>query len=409
MEIISSVFSCDSMNAILSLSIIFLTGWGMSKLIKKLKLPTVTGNLILGIIIGQEVLDLISSEILDASSFISNIVLGIIAFSIGQNFSLQKFREIGKTVLIISLCEAIGAWLIVTFVFSALLKFPFHVAILFGSIASATAPAATVIIIKEYQARGPFSNILIGVVALDDAWCLIIFAFSHALSRSIGAHIIENDFFIKVIIKVIIEIGGALIFGGGCAFVLNYFSKYIKTSGELQIYTFGFILLAVGVALALHISVLLSAMFLGAFVVNIEKHFEEKGFFDALKALEPMFYMLFFILAGANLSISLLKDIGLIGIIYFITRIIGKFAGSYTGAILARAPSTIKKYIGLGLIPQAGVALGVALVVKGEFPEIGKLIFNTIITTTIIYELIGPIFTKIGLQKAGEINLTSDG
>ncbi len=397
------------MNTILSMGIIFLTGWGMSKVIKRLKLPTVTGNLILGIIIGQEVFDLISKEILDSSSFISNIVLGMIAFGIGQNFSLHKFREIGKTILIISLCEAIGAWVIVTFVFTALLNMPFHIAILFGSIASATAPAATVIVIKEYRARGPFSNILLGVVALDDAWCLIIFAFSHALARSIGAHLVESDFLLKVFVKVIFEIGGAFILGGGCAITLDYFSKFIKTSSELQIYTFGFILLTVGIALALHISVLLSAMFLGAFLVNIEKHFEEKGFFGALKSLEPMFYMLFFILAGANLSISLLRNIGLFGIVYFVFRIIGKFTGAYLGSILSQAPTSVRKFIGLGLIPQAGVALGVALVVKSDFPDMGKFIFNTIIATTIIYELIGPVLTKISLQKAGEIETVKGG
>jgi len=390
------------------MSIIFLTGWVMSKLIKKVRLPTVTGNLLLGIIIGQEIFDLISQEILDSSSFISNIVLGMIAFTIGQNFSLQKFREIGKTVLLISIFEALGAWILVTTIFFTLLKQPFHVAILFGSIASATAPAATVMVIKEYKARGLFSNILLGVVALDDAWCLIIFAVSHALSRSIGAHIVENGFVFKVILKVILEIGGAAVLGCGCAFILDFLSRYIRTRSELQIYTLGFILLVVGVAIHLHISVLLSAMFLGACLINIEKHFEEKGFFDALKNIEPMLYMLFFILAGANLSFSSLKAIGLLGIAYLLFRVIGKMGGSYLGATLARAPSNVRKYIGLGLIPQAGVALGVALVVKTDFPEVGQLIFNTIIATTIIYELVGPVIAKIGLQKAGEIRESAD-
>jgi Kef-type K+ transport system membrane component KefB len=327
----------------------------------------------------------------------------MIAFTIGQNFSFPKFREIGKMVLVISVCEAIGAWIFVTAVFSLLLKQPFHVAILFGAIASATAPAATVMVINEYKARGLFTNILLGVVAVDDAWCLIIFAVSLALSRSIAAHLAANSFVAKVALRVLLEIGGAFVLGAAVAFLLKFLSRLITTRQELQIYIFGFVLLVVGVALSLHISVLLSALFLGATLVNIEKNLEQKGFFESLKTLEPILYMLFFILAGANLSVSFLKDIGWFGLAYLVFRVIGKYLGSFIGAVISRAPAQVKRFVGLGLIPQAGVALGVALVVKTDFPEVGRIIFDTIVATTIVYELIGPVFSKISLDKAGDI------
>ncbi|RKZ01423.1 MAG: cation:proton antiporter [Candidatus Hydrothermota bacterium] len=392
-----------SLNPILSLGIIFLSGFIVFRFITKLRIPSVTGNLLMGIIIGQEFLDLVSHQILSASSFISNIVLGLIAFSIGQNFSIESFKRIGKQVIYISVAEAVGAWLTVTFVFATILGKPLYVSILFGAIASATAPAATVMVIREYKAKGLFTNTLLGVVAIDDAWCLMIFSISLAIARALSAHAGGSVLLFEAALKGIVEIIGAFLLGMASAWVFSKFARFIRTPTELQVYTLGFIFLTVGLAINFGLSILLSAMALGTTIVNISRMRDK--FFNTLNNIEAPLYLLFFILAGANLEVSALKSIGLIGLTYLFFRVLGKVVGAYIGATLGKAAPKIRKYIGFALVPQAGVALGVALVAKSDFPEVGRIIFNTIITTTVIYELVGPMFTRFALLKAGEITL----
>ncbi len=389
------------LDPILSLGIIFLTGFIVSRIIDRIKLPAVTGDLILGIIIGEEFLNLLSHKILSSSSFVSNIVLGFIAFSIGQNFSLERFKKIGKTVLFISVFEAAGAWVLVTLAFHLLLHQPLYIALVFGAIASATAPAATVMVIKEYRARGIFTSILLGVVAIDDAWCLIIFSFSLAIARALSYHHVGGMMLLEAMGHGLIEIAGAFVLGIILGFLFKLFAKQIRTEQGLEIYTLGFILIAIGIAIHLHLSVLLSSMVLGATVVNTLKG--DERFFHALKGIEYPLYLLFFVLAGANLELESIKHLGVFGSVYLFTRILGKVLGAKIGAFLGHAPLNVQRYIGFGLIPQAGVALGVALIAKNDFPAYGGIIFDTIIGTTVIYEIIGPVVTKWALKKAGDI------
>ncbi len=395
------------LDPILSLGIIFLTGFIVSRIIDKIRLPAVTGDLILGIIIGEEFLNLLSHKILSSSSFVSNIVLGFIAFSIGQNFSLERFKKIGKTVLFISVFEAAFAWIFVTLVFHIVLRQPLYISLVFGAIASATAPAATVMVIREYRAKGLFTNVLLGVVAIDDAWCLIIFSFSLAMARALSYHHAGGMLLIEAMGHGLFEITGAFILGIVLGLLFKLFSKYIKTEQGLEIYTLGFILIAIGIAIHLHLSVLLSSMVLGATVVNTLRG--DDRFFHALRGLEYPLYLLFFVLAGANLELESIKHLGVFGLVYLFTRVAGKVIGARIGAFLARAPLNVQKYIGFGLIPQAGVALGVALIAKNDFPTYGGIIFDTIVGTTVIYEIIGPVVTKWALKKAGEIKLIPAG
>jgi Kef-type K+ transport system membrane component KefB len=348
--------------------------------------------------------NLVSPELLSASGFISNIVLGLIAFSLGQNFTKEFFQRLGRTIIQISIVEAVLPWVLVTLAIFFFTGQPFYVALIFGAISSATAPAATVMVIREYKSKGRFTDVLLGVVAIDDAWCLIIFAFSLAIAKALAFHL-SNGFILKVIGHSLFEISGALLLGGLVAYLVSYISKYIRTSTELLIYTLGFILFTTGLALKLHFSVLLANMFLGAVLVNIKD--TNFRFFEVLRSVDPPLYLIFFCLAGANLEISLLKGIGLVGLVYLICRIVGKVAGSILGGRIVKVEERIRRYLGWGLLPQAGVALGCALIVKSEFPEVGGIIFTTIVATTVIYELIGPICTKIALEKAGEINIPS--
>jgi NhaP-type Na+/H+ or K+/H+ antiporter len=390
------------MNTILGLGFIFLAGLLSARLINKLRFPAVTAYLILGILIGPSILNLTSQELINSSGFISNIVLGLIAFGLGQSFTCEFFRNIGRPVLWISILEAVLPWVLVTLSFFFILKQPFYVALLFGAIASATAPAATVMVVREYKAKGRFTDILLGVVAIDDAWCLIIFALSLAISKALAFHT-SNTFVFKVIFHSLIEIIGALMLGGLIACFATLFSKFIRTQTELLIYTLGFILLTTGLAILLHLSVLLANMFLGTVLININKSNLE--FFDVLKLIDSPLYLLFFVLAGANIEIGLLKGIGITGIIYIFFRTTGKTVGSVWGGYIVKVEKNIRRYLGLGLLPQAGVALGCALIAKNDFPEVGSIVFTTIVATTVVYELIGPLCTKYALHKAGEAML----
>ncbi len=386
---------------VLSLGFILLAGLLSGKLIRQLKIPMVTAYLVLGIIIGPSALNLVSQGILTSSGLISNIVLGLIAFSIGQNFALERFRKIGKPVIWISILAAIAPWFLISVTFLILLKQPFYIALLFGAISSATAPAATMMVVREYKARGSFTDTLLGIVAIDDAWCLIIFAVSFAIAKAFAVHTVANPFIFKVIFHSLLEVIGAFILGGVLALILSYLSRFVSTPADLLIYTLGFIFLNTGLALYFNFSVLLANMFLAAVLVNV--HQVSFKFFEALRSIDSPLYLLFFVLVGANLEIGLLKGLGLLGLGYIIFRSLGKIGGAYLGGIIAQVPARMKKYMGLALLPQAGVALGVALIAKAEFPQIGSIIFTTIVATTVIYEIIGPLFTRISLKKAGEI------
>ncbi|MFA5355933.1 MAG: cation:proton antiporter [Candidatus Omnitrophota bacterium] len=388
-------------NTILGLGFILIAGLLSAKVIKKIGFPAVTAYLLLGIFIGPSVLKLVPVGILNASGLISNIVLGIIAFGIGQNFSRYHLRRIGRSVLWISVLEACGAWILVTSVFYFLLQQPFYLSLLFGSIASATAPAATVMVIREYRSKGNFTDTLLGVVAIDDAWCLIIFAISLAISQAIYAHTVATSFLVNVFLQTLLSIFGAFALGALSALFLSILYRFVRTPTELLILTLGLVLLNIGIATWLNLSVLLASMFLGAVLVNLNRY--SFKFFDSLKMIDSPLFLLFFVLAGANLEIHILSSLGMIALSYLILRVMGKVIGVSLGAKISNATTSVRKYLGFGLVPQAGVALGCALIAKSDFPEAGNMIFTAIVATTVVYELIGPLCTKYALRKAGDI------
>lgn len=389
------------MNTILSLGFILLIGFFSARIIHKIRLPAVTVYLLLGIIIGPYICNFLSVDLLESSGLISNIVLGFIAFTVGQNFSRDSFARIGKQVLWISLLEASGAWMLVTFLFLLILHQPLYISLLFGAISAATAPAATVMVIRQYNAKGLFTETLLGIVAIDDAWCLIIFAISLGVAKALHLHAESAYLIFKTILHSLIEIGGSFALGGCFAWLFYKLSKHTRTKNELLIYVLGFLLLNTGLAIQFHLAVLLANMFLGAVLVNLDT--ASFRFFDILKSTDPPLYVIFFVLAGAHLQIFALTKLGLLGLGYLVFRMLGKGIGASIGGQISHSASSIKKYIGLGLVPQAGVALGVALIAQAEFPEVGGLILTVIVATTVVYEIVGPVCTRIALQRVGEI------
>jgi len=388
------------MNTILNLGFILLFGLLAERLIQKIKLPTVTAFIIVGILIGPSLLDLINAQLISSSGLISNIALGIIAFSLGETFLFSSFKRIGKPVIYISIIASLLPCLLVTTGLHFLLGQPLYLAILLGAISSATAPAATLMVVREYKARGSLTNTLFGVVAIDDAWCLILFALLFAFSKDMIQA--ANPSWLKVIYPFIKEIFFSVILGSLTALLCNFISRYIKLKSDLLIYLLGFLLLNTGLALYFHLSILLTNIIFGAVLVNIGT--TSFKFFDLLKSVDAPLYLLFFILAGANLEIGLLPGVWLCAIIFIISRSLGKIFGAYFGGYLSKAEDKIRKYLGWGLLPQAGVAIGLALIVKEEFPRLGDILFPTIIATTVFYEIAGPIFTRYALFASKEAN-----
>ena len=355
------------MNTILNLGFILLVGLLAERLIQKIKLPTVTAFIIVGILLGPSLLNLVNDQLIASSGLISNIALGIIAFSLGESFLFSSFKEIGKPVIYISLTASLLPWFLVTAGLHLLLAQPLPVAILFGAISSATAPAATLMVIREYNARGNFTNTLLGVVAIDDAWCLIVFALSFALAQDALLGTDASLSLLKVLFPFVREIILAVLLGGILAFICHFFAGYIKVKADLLIYLLGILLLNTGLALYFHLSLLLANIVLGAVLVNLSP--TSFKFFDLIKTVDAPLYLLFFIMAGANLEFALLQGVALSALLFIVLRSLGKIGGGFLGGYLSNAEPKIRKYLGWALLPQAGVAIGLALIAKERFPE----------------------------------------
>ena len=389
-------------NPILSLAIIFILSFFASRLTKKLRIPTVTTYVVLGIIISPGLLNLISKEFLATSDFFSQIVLGMIAFSLGENFSLSILRRVGRAVTGISISASLAPWFLVTLATWMFFNQPFYIALIFGAIAAATAPAAVVMVTQEYKSKGDFTDTLLGVVAIDDAWALVIFGLSLSVAKTFVTGNGDTIGLFKDLLKTILEIGGSFVLGWAIVVVFNNLARFINTMKERLIYTFGFLSLTIGLAISFNFSVLLSCMFFGALLANTNK--ESLHFFNSLRDIDAPLYLIFFVLAGASLKVSVLGTSIALTLGYIVFRTFGKIIGAFIGAKLVDASLSIKKYMGIALIPQAGVALACALIAKHAIGGLwGDTILTITIASTVIFELIGPWSTKYALFKAGEI------
>jgi Kef-type K+ transport system membrane component KefB len=387
-------------NTILCLGIILVGALVAEKVVSYLKVPAITSYILLGILLGPYALNLTGEGLMASSELFSNIVLGFIAFHIGKNFSLENFRRIGKTVLSVSLSVTVATLICVTVGIYFVAHQPFHIALMFGAISTATAPATTMMIIRQYKARGLFTDVLLGTVAIDDAWGIMIFSVSLAIAQIVQIGQFSELIIMFVAMKAAGKIFFSMIMGLIMAFLVSKVSVYLKEREDVLTFILGAILINTGIALYFHMSPLLSNMFFGAALVNIEK--TSFKFFDSISTVDWPFYIMFYVLAGANLDIGLLSAMGLIGSVYIISRIIGRIGGAYAGAVIAGAEDSIKRYMGLALMAQAGVAIGLAMMAKVNLPHTGGAILNTIIATTVIYEILGPIATRYALVKSGD-------
>ena len=389
------------MNTILCLGIVLVGALVAEKIISYLKIPAITSYILLGILLGPYAMNVTGGGLIASSELLSNIVLGFIAFHIGKNFSIENFKRIGKAVISVSIAVTIATLICVTLGIHYVAHQPFHIALLFGAISTATAPATTMMVIRQYKARGLFTDVLLGTVAIDDAWGIMIFSVSLAIAQVLQIGQFSEWIIMAVTIKAAAKIFLSVILGSIMAIIASRISGYLKRREDVLTFILGAILINTGVALYFHMSPLLSNMFFGAVLVNIEK--TSFKFFESVNSVDWPLYVMFYVLAGANLDIGLLSSLGLIGSVYIISRIVGRIGGAYAGAIIAGTEQSIRRYMGLALMAQAGVAIGLAMMAKASLPHTGGAILNTIIATTVVYEIFGPVATRYALSKAKNI------
>lgn len=423
------------MNQILCIALALLAGLLSSRLMKLLRLPNVTGYLISGIIFGPFVLgkyiggwssDPLSGTSIQAISWISDIALGFIAFTIGCSFKTSSLKAVGKRIVIITVFEALGGALITIgglFIAYIFLRdtLPIAVILTLGAIACATAPAATLMVIKQYKAHGPVVDTLIPVVAFDDAVALIAFSVLFSISKSLVSA--TSLSFVGVIVVPLIEIIVSLALGALLGFLVSLGCRFFKSRANRMIMVIASILVVVGLSMLatqlgwklfgedFSFSSLLACMMIGAFFINARK--DAQRTIERIDQFTPPLYMLFFVISGANLDITIFasKDallVIIIALVYIVTRSLGKYSGAFISSKITKSEPTVQKYLGFTLFPQAGVAIGLATTASQTLAGAGyekesSIILAVILTATIFYELVGPLITKIALYKAGEI------
>lgn len=413
------------MNALLSVSIALLAGLLMTRIFKPFKLPAVTAYLIAGVLIGPycmgalgiEGLGFNSMESVEALSIISQVALGFIAFSIGNEFRLEELKKTGKQATIIGIFEATTATVLVDLaLFGVYLLMPDKISlpqvITLGAIAAATAPAATLMVVRQYKAKGPVTSLLLPIVALDDAIGLILFAVSFGIAKTLVSGTID---LVSIFLNPLVEIIGSLILGAIMGWLLTQLEKLFNSNTNRLNMTIAFVVLTVSLSLLkfevgpIHISFssLLVCMMLGTIFCNIcPLSHDLMGAAD--KWTSPLF-ALFFVISGAELELKVFSDIAIVGIgmIYIVVRCIGKYIGASVSAKATKCEPQICKYLGITLFPQAGVALGMCTLAM-ELGEGGHLIRNIVLFGVLIYELFGPLMTKEALTAAGDIKPMSE-
>lgn len=387
-------------NILLYVAIAMAVALVFNRFAKLVGLPNVTGYLIAGLLIGGSVLNIVPRGVSETLNIISDVALGFIAFSIGGEFKLESIKKIGGSALTITFFQALSATLFVD-VALLLLGFEVPLAITLGAIATATAPAATLMVVRQYKAKGPVTQVLLPVVALDDAVGLVVFAVSMS-----AAHIFADGAAISVktvLVEPLIEIIGSLAIGAALGAVVALCMKLFASRANRLSVILCAVLAGTAIADMLGLSSLLLCMSIGALFANLTHDIDR--LLDANDVWTAPLFMLFFVLSGADLDLSVLPTVGLLGVAYILARSLGKYIGTFAGSSIVHADKNIRNYLGVALLPQAGVAIGMSHVVASELPAYGAKISAVVLSATLIYELVGPLLTKAVLIKAGEITL----
>ena len=406
---------------LLSLGLTMVFGLASTRLMKIFHLPNVTGYLITGVLIGYSLWKLmgvpsvavISESLANSFTIITDLALGFIAFSIGGEFKLSTLKKLGKSVFIITIlqsglaCLAVDGALMIYTAITGTFRNNLSLTLCLGAIATATAPAATLMVVRQYQAKGPVTETLLPVVALDDAVGLVIFSISFALAKAFNIYDAVTPSVMTMLVDPILEITLSLGIGAALGALVALCCRWFKSRHNRLIVMIAATTLGVALDLlinektGLEMSSLLTCMMIGFMLANMRQ--------DALEIMDladrwtPAIYMLFFVISSAKIDLSVIPAVGVIGIIYLIVRSLGKYFGARLGGKLVHADPNVQKYLGPCLLPQAGVAIGMATMCSKALTGFGSQILAVVLTATLIYELVGPVLTKISLEKAGEI------
>ncbi len=402
------------MSGITLIGLIIIAGFVFGELINKLNLPKVTGYIIAGILLSPQIAPFVSKSFVESTTIVTDISLSIITFSVGGTLSISKIKNEGRQILKITLGESGFAFLFVMLGFILLAPFLLKIddatymtvyiplSLMLASLAAPTDPTATLAVAHEYKAKGKVMSTIMGVAAFDDAMGLLLFSIAIAVATPfVSSQDIEIG---SVALSVIKQIFGAIMIGGVIGFIFNKVAQHLaeRSEGMMIAIIIGFLGLCFGISSYLEVDELLAIMFMGFIVVNFNK--KQNLIFKLLERYtEQLVFILFFTISGMHLDISVLGDVFLLVLLFVIFRALGKFIGVFVGA--RKAPEEVKKYTAGGLIPQGGIVIGLALMLKYNpaFSTISDEFINIILGATVIHELIGPILAKFSLKKAGEI------
>ncbi len=409
------------MQILICLSVALFAGLMLSRLAKKVKLPAVTAYLVAGVLIGPYVLGALGIKGLGfvdhadvkTYSLISDVALGFIAFAIGNEFRLAQLKKIGKQATVIGVFQAVFTTILVDAALIGLHfiipdKLPLAAAVVLGAVAAATAPAATLMVVRQYKAKGPVTDVLLPVVALDDAVGLVLFAISFGVAKAISSGTVD---IVSVIVEPIAEVAMSLLLGFVMGAIFTFFERFFHSRSKRLAMSVAFVLATVGLSkisfeiCGIHIafSSLLVCMMLGTVFCNMCDFSE--NLMDRLDRWTAPLFILFFVISGAEFELSIFKDVTivLIGLVYILVRCLGKYLGARISSQMTKCDPNIIKYLGITLFPQAGVALGMAIKAE-ELGDVGIVIANITLFAVLVYELVGPALTKMSLLKAGEID-----
>jgi Kef-type K+ transport system membrane component KefB len=388
------------MNQILSVGLILLVALAAGHLTQRVRLPEVTGYLLVGVLIGPAALDVVTSENLEALQLLSEVALGLILFSIGTIFESAAFARLGRRVAIVTLTEGFAACALVTVVM-LLLGLPAAVAVLLGVVAMETAPATTLMIVREYDTRGPVTDMLLALLAMNNLLVLLTFG---GVAAALSMTVSDQGSLYASAHGLVWNIGGSMALGLLAGLLLDVWTPRVESASETMTLAIGTVLLTVGAARALDLSPLIAALTVGAVIANLSGH--SQTLVEELQRADPPLYAVFFVLAGAELPVDLLPEIGLSGIAYVAMRGAGKVTGAWLAARRAEMPAVIQRHLGWCLLSSSSLAIGLTIQVREQFPEVAEAVTAIVLSAVIVFEIAGPILARAALDRAGEITVS---
>jgi Kef-type K+ transport system membrane component KefB len=408
------------LSALTLMGLAILLGFYSGHLARAVRLPALIGYMILGILLGPSLLHLFDQTMMDNLSFLTNIALGFVAFSIGAELSLTSLKRLGPGIISVIFAESFGAFFLVFILVYALTR-DLPLSLIFSAMAPASAPAGTVAVILETKSKGNLTKALYAIVGFDDGLAIIIFGFAAAFAKSllIGEVTDTPSAILPALWAPTLEILLSVVVGGVVGILFCQMVRRLQNPRDMLIIVFGTVVFVTGLSLRWHLSLILTNMMVGFVLVNTRRETLVRNVTTPILEIMPLLFIVFFCIAGAQLDVTALSALGWLGLAYVVGRTVGKLVGVRVGAMLGTVDDNVKKYAGMGILNQAGVAIGLALIVNHEFSQLhlrhgleepiaravslGEMTITTVTATSVFFGIIGPIFTKIALSKAGEI------